>query len=134
MAIVISVPFDWQLRLARGETDPDEGRYRMWKADVVRGPDDETVQGWYSRTYNLQEPATCAVYRADLRASAAFAWVLVAGPGEVPIPVIENRAFEGAKFTCRLHVGGVRRDVEMDASDASGPVVTTREEDEDGVG
>jgi hypothetical protein len=76
--------FAWRLDLVKGATDPDPGRYRMWKADIVRRPDDPQIQGWYSPHYNTRLPCATAVYRADGLATAAFAWLLTPARGAVP--------------------------------------------------
>jgi len=76
LRIVPVAGFPWRVDLVAGATDGDTNRYRMWKADLVRGPDDVTIQGWFSPEYNTKLPATCAVYRAAIDGDATFAWVL----------------------------------------------------------
>jgi len=96
--------WDWQLDLVRGATDADPGRYRMWKVDLVRYPDDESVQGWYSPQYNTKRPATCAVYRTDIEQTAVFAWMLTPGRGGVPT-VEAGATFDGGRAELRWDDG-----------------------------
>ena len=72
-------------------TDQGQGNLRIvpvtnldWTTTIVRGQTEPTIQGWYSRTYNLKSPSSCAVYDAQVKASASFAWVLAPGRGSTP--------------------------------------------------
>jgi len=109
--------FAWRYDLVRGEEDADPGTYRMWKADLVRAPDDEQVQGWYSPTYNVQEPATCAVYRSAWIADATFAWLIAAGRGPAPAAGADATC-EAGRFagTIRLGDGRWRVGIDLGAS------------------
>jgi hypothetical protein len=95
--------WEWRVDLVKGATDPDTGRYRMWKADIVRGPDEPQVQGWYSPTYNTKLPCYCAVYRADIAQSATFAWVLTPARGTVPPVSVRTRRL--GEQSLRLELG-----------------------------
>lgn len=47
--IVPVTDFEWNLKLVKEETDPDDSiRYRMWQPDMVKRPDEKQIQGWYS--------------------------------------------------------------------------------------
>lgn len=85
LRIVPVADFEWDVRLAKGETDPDDStRYRMWQPDMVKRPNEKQIQGWYSPGYNKKEPASCAVYRLDTNESQTFAWIMVPAKGDVP--------------------------------------------------
>ena len=89
---IVPAGLDGRLDIVRGQTDSDAGTYRMWKADVVRGPDDEQVQGWYSPTYNVHEPAPCAVYHAAVDGDVTFAWLLAPARGTPPAASLDLHA------------------------------------------
>jgi hypothetical protein len=96
----------WRLDLVRGATDPDDAHYRMWKVDIVREPDDPSVQGWYSPQYNEIAPSTCAVYRADGLDSSTFAWVITPAVGDVPPVRVEALALDETHARLRVTLDG----------------------------
>jgi len=57
---------------------------RDWDVEFIKGQEEPTIQGWYSREYNQKAPSTCAVYTTQIEGDATFAWVIVPGKGDVP--------------------------------------------------
>ncbi|MBI1317602.1 MAG: hypothetical protein GC168_01455 [Candidatus Hydrogenedens sp.] len=59
-----------------------------WNPAIVKGAAPPDMQGWYSESYSLQEPAPCAVYEGKIGAEYTwFAWVLL--PGQTSAPKAE---------------------------------------------
>jgi hypothetical protein len=49
----------------------------------VKGQTEPFIQGWYSADYGSKEPSTTAIFSAEIRASATFAWILLPAEGKV---------------------------------------------------
>jgi hypothetical protein len=54
-----------------------------WNIDLVKGQDDP-VQGWYSKEYNLFEPNVAAIYSDHIDADKTYVWVLLPSEGSAP--------------------------------------------------
>ena len=127
LRIVPVASFPWRVDLVKGQEDPDPGRYRMWKADVVRGPDDASVQGWYSPVYNERRAGFTAVYRADIAASATFAWVLWPARGAVPAVKVAAVRLSEERVELRIEAGhGANLEVEIELTGNARPVLRKR--------
>jgi hypothetical protein len=57
-------------------TDEGKGNVRIvpspgvsWNLELVRGREEPSIQGWWSRQYNSKEPNACAVYTARMEGS-----------------------------------------------------------------
>lgn len=81
----------------RGQTvmtaDPGQGNLAIvplappglsWRAKIVKGRRMLGIQGWYSPTYNILQPAPCAIYQAPMKDRAIFAWLLFPFGDEPP--------------------------------------------------
>jgi hypothetical protein len=58
--------------------DPD------WAVEIIEGQEEPSIQGWYSREYNVKQASPCAVYSTKTDGTATFAWVIVPARGAVP--------------------------------------------------
>jgi len=72
-------------------TDAGKGNLRIapvsdltWGVELIKGRTKPSIQGWYSRCYNLKCPSPTAVYTTKITGPATFAWVLVPAKGTVP--------------------------------------------------
>ena len=55
---------------------------RDWKVALIRGRETPSPQGWYSRSFNQREPATCVSFRAALSGPRSIVWIIwIAPPG-----------------------------------------------------
>lgn len=76
-----------------------------WSVNLVRGQEEPTIQGWWSRRYNEKTPNTTVVYETSVEAPATWAWLIVphneaipamnlriddVGPGEADLAVTEG--------------------------------------------
>jgi hypothetical protein len=95
-------------------TDAGKGNLRIqplgmtgWNLELVRGREKPSIQGWYSVRYNQKEPATAAVYTADIEAgeaAAIFAWLMIPADGPArPMPA-ELRLAD--PHTAEIAIGG----------------------------
>ncbi len=50
----------------------------------VKGQEEPEIQGWYSSEYNIFEPNTASIYRADIDGNTTFVWLLL--PSEEKMP------------------------------------------------
>jgi hypothetical protein len=58
-----------------------------WELELVRGRPEPSIQGWYSREYNMKTPNTVAVYSAQIDEPCSFVWVFTADQSGKPKPV-----------------------------------------------
>jgi hypothetical protein len=77
-------------------TDADKGNLRIvpvggpkWQLELVKGRKEPSIQGWYSREYNVKQPNATAVYSAKVEKTANFAWLLFPAKGAVPEVKVE---------------------------------------------
>ncbi len=49
---------------------------QSWKITLVKGQETPEIQGWYSREYNIYEPAPATVYSTNIERSSTFVWLL----------------------------------------------------------
>ena len=75
--------------------DENKGNVRIvpvgdvqWTAQIVSGRTEPSIQGWYSRKYNVKAASPCVVYSADIDNDAVFAWVLIP---DVNLPVVPEK-------------------------------------------
>lgn len=71
-------------------TDADQGNLRVtplspftWDTAIVRGQETPSLQGWYSRCYNVWEPCPTAVLSTRVAGTSTFAWLLHTARGQV---------------------------------------------------
>lgn len=55
-----------------------------WNIDIVKGQEEPTIQGWYSREYNHKVASSCATFNTTIETSTTFAWVIMPQKGPVP--------------------------------------------------
>lgn len=84
-----------------------------WRRRLARGEETPAILGWYSRSYNIKEPATTAVYETEGVGEFVFAWLILPAegvPGDGAVTV--EKGPTGA-FTCRVNAGGRDYSVEL---------------------
>jgi len=58
-----------------------------WEAELVRGREHPSIQGWYSEHTPNWEPNTAAEFKAKIAGDTVFAWLMIPTPeGPAPIP------------------------------------------------
>ncbi len=55
-----------------------------WKVSLVKGQEQPTIQGWYSKEYNTFEPNPTAIYSRQLKSDETFVWILWPSEGKTP--------------------------------------------------
>jgi hypothetical protein len=69
---------------------------QSWKVTLVKGQETPEIQGWYSREYNIYEPAPTAVYSTNIERSSTFVWLLYPSSGrpdpDIRIEVLSQTA------------------------------------------
>lgn len=60
-----------------------------WKVSEIKGQESPSIQGWYSKEYNVYEPNPTSIYSRQLRSDETFVWVL--WPSEGKTPEIQTR-------------------------------------------
>jgi hypothetical protein len=60
-----------------------------WKISEVKGQEKPSIQGWYSKEYNIYEPNPATVYSRQINSDETFVWVLWPSEGKCP-PISAN--------------------------------------------
>jgi hypothetical protein len=60
-----------------------------WKISLVKGQETPTIQGWYSKEYNVFEPNTTTIYTQQLKSDKTFVWIL--WPSAEKAPIIQTK-------------------------------------------
>ncbi len=55
-----------------------------WQMTLVKGQENPTIQGWYSRVYNAYVPNPTGIYSRKLPADDTFVWILWPSEGKGP--------------------------------------------------
>ncbi|HOZ46340.1 MAG TPA: alginate lyase family protein [Candidatus Hydrogenedentes bacterium] len=93
-------------------TDEGQGNVRIqpasaldWNVEIIKGRETPSIQGWWSREYNLKEPSPCVAYTATIDASISFAWVIVPAKGVVPSVTAAIESETADSVNVRVQVG-----------------------------
>ncbi len=97
--------------LAVASIDEGQGNVRVmpssgidWKQEIVKGRESPTLQGWWSRTYNIKEPSACAIYTAPITGPVTFAWLIKPAKGTVPKGVVILEESEDTFVKIRVEI------------------------------
>lgn len=55
-----------------------------WKISLVKGQEQPSIQGWYSKEYNTFEPNPTAIFNCQLKSDDTFVWILWPSEGKIP--------------------------------------------------
>jgi hypothetical protein len=47
-----------------------------WSLDLIQGRAAPDIQGWYSPSFNVRLPATCASFRSSLHGPSSITWLI----------------------------------------------------------
>ncbi len=78
-----------------------------WSVSTVSGQETPEIQGWWSREYNVKEPATVAIYERQVTQPMVWAWLMVPyGDTLEPASLVLEQPVPG-RVTLEVEVGGV---------------------------
>lgn len=93
--------------------DPGAGNLRIvpvsgfeWQIETVRGQEEPRLQGWYAHQYNEWEPNPTSSLTARIDGSTSFAWLLVAGRGDIGMARGEVVASDDEQLRLRVRAPG----------------------------
>ncbi len=101
--------------------DPEVGNLRIvpvsrdpFKLEIVKGREEPRIQGWKNFGQEIEKgvAAPCAVFSSE-SSSAAFAWVMMPGKGEVPEVEVEQLAGSDKRIYCRIKTASKSYDFAM---------------------
>ena len=86
-----------------------------WKYNLIRGKEEPSIQGWWSREYNHKTPAICSVCSTTVESEKVFTWIIIPWLKERPnLDIVKYSimnqsihlevAFEGQKIAINLPI------------------------------
>jgi hypothetical protein len=73
-----------------------------WNVDFVKGQEEPTIQGWYSREYNAFVPNTTTIYSCEIGSDQTFVWILL--PSEAGVPKVDARVLSQTADAVKVRV------------------------------